>query len=156
MYKQALFFLYVLSTSCSVNSRLKQPQEGLTSLLLTCEVTCEKSLVLRFKNNTNGSISIATPCLVNTFVYLYTDGVKLQRKSKIRINSECATQAIQILPQSDAAIIFPYSLIYLYDIDPNSEYVGVVHYNPDPEERKKTQSIISNEFIVKECKQLRD
>lgn len=152
MYKQTLFFLYVLSTSCLVNSHLKQPQEGLTSLFLTCEVTCEKSLLLRFKNNTNGSISVATPCLANTFVYLYTDGTKLQRRSKIRINPACATQAIQILPQSDTTITFPYSLTYLYDLYPNSEYVGVVHYNPDPEERKKSKSIISNEFIVKECK----
>lgn len=74
---------------------------NLDSLIVACDVTCNKSISLAFRNSTNEPISIATPYLWDTFIDLYNNGIKLQRRSKIRVDPICATRAIQILSQSD-------------------------------------------------------
>lgn len=140
MYK-LLSVLLFLNAGCSTNSGINTSAHNLDYIVLTCEITCDKNILLTFRNNSNRQIAIPIPCLENIFIDLYNNGVKLQRRSKVRVNPKCAARSILISGQSDTTVIFPYSLKYFYNIDADSVYAGKIVYG--------VEGIVRNVFIVK-------
>jgi len=129
-----LSILLFLNAGCSANSGINTSTHNLDYIVLTCEITCDKNIKLTFRNNSDRPIAIPTPCLVNTFIDLYNNGVKLQRRSKVRMNPKCAARSILIFGQSDTTVIFPYSLKYFYNMDANSVYTGKIVYGVEGKE----------------------
>lgn len=140
MYK-LLSVLLFLNAGCLTNSVINKSARNLDSIVLACEVTCDKNIKLMFRNNSNKPIAISTPSLANIFIDLYNNRVKLQRRSKVRVDPKCAARSILISGQSDTTVIFPHSLKYFYNIDEDSVYTGEIVYG--------VEGIVRNVFIVK-------
>jgi hypothetical protein len=119
-----LIIAAILLLSCKICT-YSQKKDGMKDLFLSCYVENCK-INLQFTNNGNEQISLLSPCLTNTFIFISRNGIDLA--PKILLKRNCNAESFSIDSAGCRDFFYPYNINQLFDLEKGQEYKLKVEY----------------------------